>query len=392
MFKEIIMELITTTLELKDFCQQLASQPFITVDLEFLRDHHYYAKLCLIQIGSQDRCAIIDPLSSNICLEPFFDLMQNPQVTKVFHSARQDIEIIYNLCGKIPSPLFDTQIAAMVLGYGESISYENLVVHILHRHLDKTDRLSDWSKRPLSESQLNYALSDVTHLIDIYQHLAQKLDEKSRREWIAEEMEILSNPNTYEIKPEDAWMRIKHRSHNAHFLTLLRELAAWREHRSQTKNTPRQSYIKDDMLLNICAANPKTKEELRQIRNLKNDIVSGKLGDEIIAVLNHCRNIPECDYVTPPKFKEIADKSTALFELLKLLLKIISIQENIVARLIATDDDLHAFSAYKDQNNPILSGWRYQIFGRHALDLREGKTSISYNPEKRIIEVDHPSD
>jgi len=390
--KEIIMQLITTTSELEILCQQLSLQPFVTVDLEFLRDHHYYAKLCLIQIGSQDRCAIIDPLSSEINLAPFFELMQNHQITKVFHSARQDIEIIYNLCGKIPTPLFDTQIAAMVLGYGESISYENLVVHILHRHLDKTNRLSDWSKRPLSDSQLNYALSDVTHLIDIYQYLSQKLDEKSRREWIAEEMEILSNPDTYDIKPEDAWLRIKHRSHNAHFLTLLKELAAWRERRSQTKNTPRQSYIKDDILLNICAANPKTKDELCQIRNLRNDIASGKLGDEIIAVLDHCRNIPECDYVTPPKFKDITDKSSALFELLKLLLKIISIQENIVARLIATDADLHSFAAHKDQDNPILSGWRYQIFGRHALDLREGKTSISYNPKTRVIEVDHPSD
>ena len=383
------MELITKTTELKELCNQLKKCNFVTVDLEFLRERHYYAKLCLIQIGSINCCSIIDPLSKELDLQPFFELMQNPDVVKVFHSCRQDIEIIYNLSGKIPTPLFDTQVAAMALGFGESVSYESLVLHILHKQLDKTNRLSDWSKRPLSESQLRYALSDVTHLIEIYQHLNKKLQTTNRSEWIKDEMEIISNPSTYEIKPEEAWMKIKHRSHNAHFLTILRELAAWRERRSQIKNTPRQSYIKDDMLLSICANNPQTKEELSQIRNLRHDIASGKLGDEIITVLNKCCQIPKEEYVTPPKFKDFPDKSSALFELLKLLLKIVSQQEGVVAKLIASDENLHSLTVFEDENNPILSGWRYEIFGKYAIDLRNGNISISYNSKNKKIEVNH---
>lgn len=385
------MLLITQTNELEAFCNSISNQEFVTIDLEFLREHHYYAQLCLIQVGSNNGCAIIDPLSEEINLKPFFALMQNPNIIKVFHSARQDIEIIFHHSGQIPSPVFDTQIAAMALGYGEAISYEGLVTHILHRSLDKTNRLSDWSKRPLSDSQLQYALSDVTHLLEIYSYLSQQLKKKGREDWIKEEMNILLSPSTYENNPYEAWTKIKHRSHSAHFLTLLRELAAWREKRSQNKNTPRQSYIKDDMLLNICAATPKTKEQLCQIRNLRPDVAKGKLGDEILAVLDFCQTIPESEYVVPPKFKDLPDKSNALYELLKLLLKIISQQEKVVSRLIASDEDIHLFAAYKDTDNPILQGWRYDIFGRHAILLREGKTSIKYNPQNNTIELNSPN-
>ena len=312
-------------------------------------------------------------------------------VVKVFHSARQDIEIIFHLSGKIPFPLFDTQIAAMALGYGEAISYEGLVAHVLHRGLDKTNRLSDWSKRPLSEAQLQYALSDVTHLIEIYSTLSQQLKKQQREDWIKEEMDILLSPKTYEVNPDEVWMKIRHRSHSAHFLTLLRELAAWREKRSQLKNTPRQSYIKDDMLLNICAVNPQNKDQLCQIRNLRADIAKGKLGDEIIEVLRYCQTIPEKDYVDPPKFKELPDKSNALYELLKVLLRIISQQEKVVPRLIASDEDLHLLAAFKDEKNPLLEGWKYQIFGHHALLLREGKISISYNPKTKLVELTYPN-
>ncbi len=380
------MEVITDTATLENLCQDLAKNSFVTVDLEFLREHHYYAQLCLIQLGSETRCAIVDPLAKDLNLSAFFELMQNKKVIKVFHSGRQDIEIIYNLSGKIPAPLFDTQVAAMVTGFGEAISYENLVSHLLHIKLDKTNRLSDWSKRPLTDSQLAYALSDVTHLVNIYKKLADKLTSLNRQEWIAEEIQILSSPETYQVNPQEAWLKIKHRSHNAHFLTILKELAAWREERSQRKNTPRQSYLKDDMLLSICTVNPQTKEELSQIRNLRKDIVSGKLGDEIMDVLERCRHIPESEYVIPPKIKELPDKSSSLYELLKLLLKIISQQEGVVARLIASDENLHGLSTFKDANNPILSGWRYEIFGHRADDLRQGKIAICYNPETRQIE------
>lgn len=380
------MEVITDTAALENLCQDLAKNSFVTVDLEFLREHHYYAQLCLIQLGSETRCAIVDPLAKDLNLSAFFELMQNPKVTKVFHSGRQDIEIIYNLSGKIPAPLFDTQVAAMVTGFGEAISYENLVSHLLHVRLDKSNRLSDWSKRPLTDSQLAYALSDVTHLVNVYKELAKKLTTLNRQDWITEEMQILSAPETYQVNPQEAWQKIKHRSHNAHFLTILKELAAWREERAQRKNTPRQSYLKDDVLLTICTANPETKEELCQIRNLRKDIASGRLGDEIMEVLERCRHIPESEYVTPPKIKDLPDKSSSLYELLKLLLKIISQQEGVVARLIATDENLHALSVFKDKDNPVLNGWRHQIFGHQADNLRRGQIAICYNPETKQIE------
>jgi len=382
------MNLITTNDALRDFCLALKKHPFITVDLEFLREHTYYAKLCLIQVGSPDECAIIDPLSADLDLNIFFDILQDKNITKVFHSGRQDIEILYLLSGKIPTPVFDSQIAAMVLGFGESISYENLVRHLLHIELDKSSRLTDWSSRPLSEAQLQYALSDVTHLVPVYQELCVRLQETKRQNWVKEEMDVLCSPQTYDIDPNEMWMRIRHRSHNARFLTILRELAAWRERRSQSKNTPRQCYIKDDMLLQIASVCPQTTEQLSGIRSLRKDIANGKLGAEIIEVLKHFAEIPETDYVIPPKEKPLPGKKTALLELLKLLLKLKSNQEGVVARLIADDDDLLKFTNNKDKGISFLKGWRYEIFGQDAVALRNGEISISYNPAKHCIDFE----
>lgn len=379
------MNVIEDTATLKNFCQGWRTQPFITVDLEFLRERTYYARLCLIQVGSLGECAVIDPLAPELDLAEFFDLMQNPAVTKVFHSGRQDLEIIFNLTGKIPAPLFDTQVAAMVCGFGESISYENLVKQILGIELDKSSRLSDWSRRPLKPDQLKYALSDVTHLIHVYQHLTAELKNNRREDWIADEMAVLDNPETYVTRPEEAWHRIKHRSHNARFLTILRELAAWREARSQNRNTPRQTFIRDDALLTIASACPQTKEELAQIRNLRPDVAGGRLGTEIIEVMRHVAEIPEQDYVTPPHDK-IPHYNTALYELLRMLLRIKSTQENVVSRLIADDDDLKLLSCGKDKGCRVLSGWRYDIFGRHALELRSGKLCVAYNPRSKEID------
>lgn len=379
------MDVIETTGQLQKFCDEMARHSFVTVDLEFLREHTYYAKLCLIQVGSKSRCVIIDPLAEGIDLTPFFDLMTNPEVIKVFHSGRQDIEIIYNMSHRIPAPLFDTQIAGMVTGFGESISYENLVAHILHLKLDKSNRLSDWSKRPLNPSQLEYALADVTHLVPVYEHLKDKLDSLGRADWIKEEIDALSSPETYETNPQEAWQRIRHRSHNARFLTVLRELAAWREARSQRKNTPRQSFIKDEALLAICAMCPQTKEELMQIRNLRRDIAQGRLGDEIVEVLSHIKDIPEKDYVRPPKLRELQEKNHSLYELLKLLLKIVSQNQGIVSRLLASDEDIKEFSNFNDKNCAVLKGWRYDVFGRQALELRSGRLAIRFDPQTRGI-------
>ena len=316
------MQFIQNTQDLETLCNKLSNEEFVCVDLEFLRQHTYFAKLCLIQIASSNDEAIIDPLAEGINLQPFFDLMQNEKVVKVFHSGRQDIEIIYNLSSKIPTPLFDTQIAAQVAGFGESISYEHLVNHILHINIDKSSRLSDWSNRPLNENQLNYAISDVTHLVKIYQHLKSKLTNENRLDWISDELNALCDENLYKINPQNMWQKMRHRSHSAKFLTYLRELCAWREIRAINKDVPRQSFIKDDMLLNICSDCPSTKEDLCKVRGMRSDLAMGKIGDEIIAVIEKVKGLDEKDYVTLPVIRENCGAEGSILELLKLLLKI----------------------------------------------------------------------
>ncbi len=381
------MNIIETTSDLKNFCEILNRQEFITVDLEFLREKTYYAQLCLIQVGSKENCAIIDPMATELDLSPFFEILQNKNVVKVFHSGRQDIEILYKLSGFIPDPVFDTQIAAMVCGFGDSVSYETLVNKIINISLDKSCRLSNWSKRPLDKKQLQYALSDVTHLIPIYEHLKAQLENTGRLHWLDEEAEILTNPETYIVHPQDAWQKIKHRSHNARFLTILRELAAWREDRAQKKDTPRQSIIKDDCLLNIAAACPQTLEEMEEIRNIRKDILAGKLAIEILEVLNTARNIPTSQYVRPEKEKNLSGASLSLYELLKLLLKLKSQESGVVAKLIASEEDLRNLSVFADKHNPVLKGWRFELFGKEALALREGRLTIGYNPNKKTIDI-----
>ena len=381
------MKLIENTSELISFCQELNRKPFIAVDLEFLREKSYYAKLCLIQVGAADDAAVIDPLAEGLDLSPFVELLKNPGITKVFHSGRQDIEILYMLTGFIPEPLFDTQIAAMVCGYGDSVSYETLVKKICDVELDKSSRLSNWSIRPLDKSQLCYALSDVTHLVNVYQALREQLKQNGRIHWLDEEAEILKNPETYTVNPQDAWQKIKHRSHNPKMLTVLKELAAWRESRAQRKDTPRQNVIKDDLLLNIAALCPTSIEELEQIRNMRKEVATGKLGNEIIEVLNAARQIPASQYVKLPKERPLPQGAAGLHELLKLLLKLTSQESGVVAKLIASDDDLKRFATFKDRNNPILKGWRKELFGNRAIELRNGKLSIRYDNIKHCVSI-----
>lgn len=381
------MKVIDSTAALTEFCHSLQNREFITIDLEFLREKTYYAKLCLIQVGAADDAAVIDPLAEGLDLSPFVELLKNPGITKVFHSGRQDIEILYMLTGFIPEPLFDTQIAAMVCGYGDSVSYETLVKKICDVELDKSSRLSNWSIRPLDKSQLCYALSDVTHLVNVYQALREQLRLNGRIHWLDEEAEILKNPETYTVNPQDAWQKIKHRSHNPKMLTILKELAAWRESRAQRKDTPRQNVIKDDLLLNIAALCPTSIEELEQIRNMRKEVATGKLGNEIIEVLNAARQIPASQYVKLPKERPLPQGAAGLHELLKLLLKLTSQESGVVAKLIASDDDLKRFATFKDRNNPILKGWRKELFGNRAIELRNGKLSIRYDNIKHCVSI-----
>lgn len=386
------MQLIDNTKDLETFCQKLNTQEFVCVDFEFLREHSYFAKLCLIQIASITESAIIDPLAEDINLQSFFDLMQNQSLTKVFHSSRQDIEIVYNLSGKTPQPLFDTQIAAQAAGFGEASSYESLVEHILHISLDKSSRLSDWSRRPLSETQLNYALSDVTHLVNIYQYLKSWLENENRLDWIAEEMQALTDENLYKINPYDLWQKMRHRSHNALFLTTLRELAAWREQRAISRNVPRQSFLKDAVLFNICAAQPSCKEELAAIRGMRAEIAAGKMGDEIIEVLQKVKLLGKESYVTPPRVKELPSADSSLLELLKVLLRVVAQEQRVIPRMLASEDELKIFCHNHEADVPFRHGWRYEIFGQAAEKICRGEISIAYNPQTRRIEFNQTSE
>lgn len=382
------MQFIETASHLENLCADLTKAPYVCIDLEFLREHTYFAKLCLIQIASADKDAIIDPLAKDIDLQPFFQLLQNPNVVKVFHSGRQDIELLYQLSHSIPTPLFDTQIAASAIGYGESVSYEHLVKSFLNINLDKSSRLSDWSKRPLSDKQLEYAICDVTHLAKIYPLILTKLQSLNRLDWIKDELDNLASPFLYEIKPEEIWLKIRHRSHSPKFLTLLRELACWREKRAILKNTPRQSLLKDDILLNICASSPETKEDLAAVRGIRADMAKGKIGDELITVVQKFKSLPKENYVTVCNDEEKdGNIDGALLELLRMVLRITASQNNVTPKLIASDDELKSYCGNHEANVRFLQGWRYQIFGQLVSKICSGKTAVTYNQHNHSIEI-----
>lgn len=383
------MQLIDNDEKLKEFCAALEKQPFITVDSEFIREHCYYPKLCLLQVAYDGDAAIIDPLA-NLDLSPFFDILQNPDIVKVFHSGRQDIEIFYNLTGKTPKNVFDTQIAAMVCGFTENIGYGNLVHDIMHIDLDKSQRLTDWSLRPLDESQLQYAICDVTYLVDCYKFLQNYMQKNNRLDWIKEETAWLCDENGYCIKPEEAWLRIKHNAHSPQFLAALKYLAAWREKRAQKFNTPRSGILKDDVLLNIASTFPKSLNELKLVRNLKSEIINGRLGAEIIDVLKEASQNPMPSEICRADRKQhhgVPNHEQSLMEVLKLLLKIKSQEAGVIAKLIADDEDLRYIILNQPENTKTMQSWRYEIFGKFAEQLCKGKLSITYNPQKKSIEL-----
>ncbi len=384
------MNLIDTTEKLSQFCDVLSKQNFITVDSEFIREHTYYPKLCLLQIGYDGDAAIVDPLAKDMDLSPFFAILNNQNIVKVFHAGRQDIEIFYNLTGKIPNNVFDTQIAAMVCGFADNIGYGNLVQSITGVELDKSCRLTDWSIRPLDENQLVYALHDVTYLVDCYKFLHDKMEKNGRLDWIKEETACLCNKNCYCIKSDEAWMRVKHNINSQHFLSALKYLAEWREERAKKYNTPRSGILKDDVLLNIASSFPKTIDDLKQVRNLKSEIIKGKLGAEIMETLQFARQHPiSAELCRQDRKKDVSvpNHEHSLFEMLRMLLKIKSQEHGVSARLIATDADLRFIILNQPQNTPAMQGWRFEVFGADAQKLCRGKLAISYNPAKKCIDV-----
>jgi ribonuclease D len=371
---------ISTTDALAAFCSRAKAHSFVTVDTEFLRERTYYAQLCLVQMAlpedGDDAGALIDTLAEGIDLTPLFELMADTSVVKVFHAARQDLEIFWTMGRVIPEPLFDTQVAAMVCGYGEQVGYETLVRKIAKAELDKSSRFTDWSRRPLTPKQKAYALADVTHLRDIYLSLKKRLEETGRQQWVEEEMSILRSPSTYEVKPQDAWRRLKTRTTSGRFLAIARELAEWRESEAQSRDVPRNRLIKDDALLEVASNRPRSIEDLSKSRLLLREARKGASAEGILAAVQRGMDCPEDQLPKVQPQKRQVPISPALSDLLRVLLKAKSERAGVAQKLIATSADLDALASDPEGDHLVLKGWRRDIFGGDALDLIAGKIAL----------------
>ena len=380
------MEMITTTDELAAVCNRLAKHRVITVDTEFLRETTYYPLLCVVQMASADEAVVIDTLAKGIDLKPFFDLMANENVLKVFHAARQDIEIIFHRAGIIPHPVFDTQVAAMVLGYGDSIAYDQLVERITGHRPDKTHRFTDWSNRPLTQDQITYALADVTHLRDVFAALDVDLNKRGRSEWVSEEMEILTSPKTYDFHPERAWERLKTRVRKPKELAVLMEVAAWREQEAQSRDVPRSRILKDDAIGDIATHAPTSLERLAGLRSLPKGFDKSKWGQDIVAAV---KRGTARDLSTLPKLDKPRGNANgaATVELLKVLLRMTSERHAVASKVIATVDDLEQIAADDNADVGALHGWRRELFGEAALALKKGRLALAID-KGRVVRVD----
>jgi ribonuclease D len=371
------MDLITRTEDLAAVCAKLSTAPFIAVDTEFMREQTFWPRLCLVQIASGDMEVLIDSLAPELDLKPFFDLMVDENVLKVFHSARQDIEIVHHLAGVLPHPIFDTQVAAMVCGFGEAVSYSMLVKRLLGRNLDKTSRFTDWSRRPLTERQLTYAAGDVTHLRDLYPKLRAQLDQSERASWLSEEMAILTDPATYELHPEHAWRRLKMRIKTPKALAILMELAAWREREAQTQDVPRSRVLKDDALYDIAGQAPRTAEELGSLRSLHNGFARSQRGRAVLEAVQ--RGLDRDPTTIPPlrRGEPMPPEAQAVVDLLRVLLKATAGRHGVAPKLIATSDELEQIARSDDADAAALRGWRRKLFGEDALALKRGDLSLA---------------
>ncbi len=373
------MKTLTTTQELANFCSDAAGHPYITVDTEFLRERTYYYKLCLIQVAypgeGDENAVLVDPLSADISLEPLYDLFRNEAVIKVFHAARQDLEIFFIDAGVIPKPLFDTQVAAMVCGFGDQVGYETLVRKVAKQSLDKSSRFTDWSRRPLTDAQKTYALADVTHLRVIYERLAAKLAKNKRAHWVEEELQTLTNPETYMTRPEEAWKRVKTRTNSARMLAIVRALAEFREAHAQSNNIPRNRVFKDDALIELASTKPQSFDDLQRSRLLlrearKGDIAKGILAAVASALTLQPEHLPKVD-----KKEDAPDSNPAISEMLRVLLKAKTEHLGVAAKLIASASDLDAMAA-GERNLDMLRGWRAEVFGDEAKRLCQGEIGL----------------
>ncbi|MPT21886.1 MAG: ribonuclease D, partial [Starkeya sp.] len=371
------MNMITTTDDLAAACERLARHPFITIDTEFLRETTFWPKLCVVQLASVDEALVVDALAEGLDLAPFFALMSNPDVLKVFHAGRQDIEIVWHLAGIIPTPVFDTQVAAMVLGHGDSISYDQLVQRLTGEVLDKSLRFTDWSRRPLSAAQVAYAEADVTHLRDVFLKLDADLKKRGRADWVGEEMAVLTSPDTYRQEPERAWERLRSRARKPKDLAVLMEVAAWREREAQSRDTPRSRILKDDVIGEIASQHPTTIEKLGQLRAIPKGFERSRAGEMIVEAVKaglarDPKTLPRIERDRP-----LSNGASATVELLKVLLRMTSEQHGVAAKVIATVDDLERIASEDAPDVGALRGWRGELFGDRAMALKSGRLALA---------------
>jgi ribonuclease D len=381
------MRIVTTSQDLTSACQRLSDSDFVAVDTEFMREQTFWPQLCLVQLASPEDAFILDPMAPGLDLAPFWSLMANESVAKVFHAARQDIEIVWHQANLVPHPIFDTQVAAMVLGYGDSISYDQLVQRITGDTLDKSHRFTDWSRRPLSPAQVTYAISDVTHLRDVYLALSADLAKRGRTDWVGEEMEILTSPKTYRADPESAWERLKTRVRKPKELAVLMEIAAWREREAQTRDVPRGRVLKDDVLGEIATQAPATIERLAALRSLPRGFERSKWGQDIVQAVT--RGLARDPKTLPAieRQRVSGNNGSATLELLKVLLRMTSERHAVAAKVIATVDDLDRIAADDNADVPALHGWRRELFGEAALALKHGRLALAIE-KGRVVGVD----
>lgn len=374
--------LITTNDELNEFCSRLRSSRFLAVDTEFIRDRTYWPRLCLVQVAGEQDVGAIDPLAQGIDLTPLLELLYDERILKVFHAARQDLEIFFHMTGKVPGPIADTQVMGMVCGLGESVSYENIVAKFAKGVIDKSSRFTDWALRPLSEKQLNYALDDVRFLRPVFEKLETKLNELNRAEWIAEEMQILREPSTYKLEPDQAWKRLKIRMDKPKFFTLVKDLCAWREREAQAMDIPRNRVIRDEALMEIVHHVPRDAGELARVRGLSAEFAKNRLGAGIIETIKHAQSrVPDA---LPDELRKnhVPSSLGAVVDMLKVLLRLVAEEHDVAAKLISNASDLDALAEHDDANVMAIQGWRYDVFGKKALALKQGKLALKLHKNK----------
>jgi len=380
------MHLITRQEELDTVIGELSRSDFVTVDTEFIRETTFWPELCLIQMAAPGVTALVDPLAPGLDLAPFFRLMADERILKVFHAARQDVEIIYHLGKIIPTPMFDTQVAAAVCGFGDSVSYDQLVQKVTGARIDKTSRFTDWRHRPLSDKQLEYALADVTHLIDVYRHLKDELDRENRAHWLNEEMSVLTSPETYDPDPEDAWKRLKMRVRKPQELAIKQAVATWREYEARKRNVPRGRVLKDDAIFEIAQQAPRDAAALARLRTTPKGWERSSTAAGVLAAVNKALEIPKDQLPKLPKQVQQAEGTSAAAELLKVLLKIVAEQQGVAPKVLASSEDVEKIAASGENADvPAMHGWRREVFGERALALVRGEIALKF--EKRKITV-----